>query len=84
MNRLDFIRLLHKPYALNLESSAQLPEIVESYPYCQATQVLYAYALYKSDDHMFTAQLRKAAAYISSRKKLKMLFDNAIIPLRRG
>jgi ferredoxin-NADP reductase len=79
MNRLDFIRLLHKPYSLNPGNREQLPEMVESYPYCQATQVLYAYALYKSEDHLFAAQLRKAAAYISSRKKLKMFFDNAII-----
>jgi hypothetical protein len=80
MNRFDFIRLLHKPYTLNSDSSAQLLKTVKSYPYCQAVQVLYAYALYKSDDPAFNPQLKKAAAFITSRKKLKMFFENAIIP----
>jgi hypothetical protein len=79
MNRLDLIKLIHEPHRVNPESSKQLSGIVESYPYCQATQVLYAYALYKSDDHTFTAQLKKAAACISSRKKLKMLFEDIVI-----
>jgi hypothetical protein len=79
MNRLDFINLLHKPYTLNSDSNTQLAGIVESYPYCQATQVLLAYALYKSNDHTFTTQLKKAAAFISSRRKLKLLFEEPII-----
>ena len=79
MDRFDFIKLLHKPYSINAESIKQLAETVDRFPYCQATQVLYAYVLYKSNDPMFTAQLKKAAASISSRKKLKMLFDDSII-----
>jgi len=79
MNQLDFVKLLHKPYSINAESIKQLEDIVESYPYCQATQALYAYALYKSNDHTFTTQLRKAAACICSRKKLKILFDDTLI-----
>jgi hypothetical protein len=79
MNRFDFIKLLHAPSGINAESTRQLEEIVESYPYCQSGQVLYAFALYKSNDHAFTTQLRKAAACISSRKKLKMIFDTPII-----
>jgi hypothetical protein len=78
MNRLDFIKLLHKPDSVNVESSKLLEELVESYPYCQATQVLYAFALYKINDHAFITQLKKAAASTSSRKKLKMLFETAI------
>ena len=57
----------------------QLSEIAASFPYCQATQVLLAYALYKANDHTFPAQLKKAAAFVSSRRKLKMLFDEPII-----
>jgi hypothetical protein len=79
MNRLDLIRLIHRPYDVNAESIKQLAEIVESHPYCQAAQVLYAYALFKSDDHTFTAQLKKAAVYVSSRKKLKRLFEDTVI-----
>jgi tetratricopeptide (TPR) repeat protein len=79
MNRLDFIKLIQEPYRVNAESSKQLSEIVESYPYCQTIQVLYAYALYTSDDHTFTVQLKKAAACVSSREKLKMLFEDTVI-----
>jgi hypothetical protein len=84
MNRIDFIKLLYRPYNINAETSKQLAGLVESYPYCQATQVLYAVALYKSNDHDFPAQLKKAAAIISSRKKLKILFDPAIISEKSG
>jgi len=81
MNQLDFIKLLHQPHSLNPEDRIHLSEIAESHPYCQAAQVLLAYALYKSDDHTFIAQLKKAAAFISSRRKLKMLFEDPIIAL---
>jgi len=79
MNRLDFIKLLHTPHIVNAESKVQLEEIVENYPYCQAGQLLFAYALFRQNDHTFTVQLKKAAAYASSRKKLKMLFDDSQI-----
>jgi hypothetical protein len=79
MNRLDFINLLHKPNSLNSENRIQLSGIVDSFPYCQAAQVLLACALFRSDDHTFTAQLKRAAAFISSRRKLKMLFDEPLI-----
>ncbi len=79
MNRLDFIKLLHTPHIVNAESKGQLEEIVENYPYCQASQLLFAYALFRQNDHTFTVQLKKAAAYASSRKKLKMLFNDSPI-----
>ena len=79
MNRFDYIKLLHHPFSITAESMQQLEKIVESYPYCQSGQVLYAYALFKSNDHAFTGQLRKAAAFVPSRKKLKMIFENTNI-----
>jgi hypothetical protein len=80
MDRIDFINLLHKPSAVKAESSKQLAEMVENYPFCQDAQILFAYLLFKSNDHGFNAQLKKAAACISSRKKLKKLFDDHITP----
>jgi tetratricopeptide (TPR) repeat protein len=77
MNRFDFIKLLHIPNIVNDESKGQLEEIVENYPYCQASQLLFAYVLFRQNDHTFTVQLKKAAAYASSRKKLKMLFNDS-------
>jgi hypothetical protein len=76
MNRVDFIKLLHEPSFLNVDSINPLAEIVEDHPYCQAAQVLFAIALYKSNEQKSIFQLRKAAAYISTRKKLKMLSDD--------
>jgi hypothetical protein len=80
MNRLDLLRQINHPDRITAEGRKQLAEVVEKYPYCQVTQVLYAYVLYKTDDHAFASQLRKAAACISSRKKLKLLFDRPFIP----
>ena len=54
-----------------------MAEIVENYPFCQDAQVLFAYALYRSNDSTFPIQLKKAAACISSRKKLKQLFEES-------
>jgi hypothetical protein len=79
MNRPDFINLLHNPFSVNAESIKQLEDVLEGSPYCQAAQILYACGLFKSNDHLFPAQLRKAAACISSRKKLKILFSEPYI-----
>ncbi len=79
MNRFDFIKHLQKPHSVETESIKQLEEIIKTYPYCQAGQVLYAFALYRQNDHSFATQLKITAAYASSRKKLKMLFNDFIV-----
>jgi len=78
MNSELLTRLLHDPGRIRPEDSRELSETVEKYPYCQVARALYAYSLYRQNDHRFVAQLRRSAASISSRKKLKVLFESEI------
>jgi hypothetical protein len=73
MNRPDFIHLLQHPKS-DIAEIGPLEELVQRFPYCQASQVLLAYQLFRKNDLGFNAQLRKAAAYTSSRTKLKGMF----------
>jgi hypothetical protein len=71
---MNFLSLIHDPKSQD-PAPESLQEMVQRFPYCQTSQVLYAFQLYRKNDLDFTAQLRKAAAYTSSRKKLKWLFE---------
>ena len=82
MNRLNFLSLLHNTQG-NEDPLALLQEIVQKFPYCQTSQVLFAFQLYRKNDLDFNAQLKKAAAYTSSRKILKRLFEQeqTLVPI---
>jgi hypothetical protein len=74
MNRLDFLSLIRDPVGYD-GSVDTLQEMVHRFPYCQSCQVLFAIHLYRQNDLDFSKQLKKAAAYTSSRRKLKRLLD---------
>jgi len=74
MNRPYFLSLIHDLKSDD-EILESLHEMVMKFPYCQISQVLFSFQLYKKDDLDFNTQFRKAAAYTSSRKKLKWLFE---------
>jgi len=71
------------PQNVEDENPEQIGELIKTYPYCQAAQVLYACFLYMLNDHAFAAQLKIAAAYASSRKQLKILLDGSAIEEKR-
>ncbi len=76
MNRQEYIRILSRPDKLEKNDVEMIRVLVDKFPYFSSAQVLYALGLFREDDLDFPAQFRKAAAYISSRKKLKTLFDH--------
>jgi hypothetical protein len=75
MNRQDFTGYLQHPHTLIPGMKEDLHNLADRYPYCSSIQVLYTYLLHSVNDHEVNSQLKKAAAYTSSRKKLKELMD---------
>lgn len=71
----EFLDHLKHPEALEVENTATLRDLVDRFPYCTSSQVLLAYRLFRENDLDFPNQLKKVAAYASSRRKLKQLFD---------
>jgi hypothetical protein len=74
MNRENFITLLRDPAKMNRISIEEVRNLSERYPYCSSIQVLLAYGLFVENDLDFTLQLKRAAACIPSRKRLRQLF----------
>jgi len=71
----EFLNHIKHPEALEVEDTATLRDLVDRFPYCTLSQILLAYRLFRENDLDFPNQLKKIAAYASSRKKLKQLFD---------
>jgi hypothetical protein len=71
----EFLGHIKHPEALETEDTAKLRDLVNRFPYCTSSQILLAYRLFRENDLDFPNQLKKVAAYASSRKKLKQLFD---------
>jgi hypothetical protein len=80
MNRQDFTVYIHHPQRLDWGVRDDLRNLAERYPYCSSIQVLYTLLLLAGNDHEFNLQLKKSAAYATSRKKLKDLIDAFQIP----
>src|SRR5271157_4464180 len=76
MNRQDFTAYIQHPYTINRLMKDDLRSLVERFSYCSSIQVLYTYLLNAANDHEINFQLKKAAAYASSRKKLKELIGS--------
>ena len=71
----EFLNYIKHPEASEAEDTAMLRDLADRFPYCTSAQVLLAYRLFRENDLDFQNQLKKVAAYASSRKKLKQLFD---------
>lgn len=65
--------LLRTPNAVSVDDLSGLHQLVESYPWCQSFQVLYAKALKENDDPRYSQQLKKTAVYSTDRKVLYRL-----------
>jgi len=79
MNRQDFTGYIQHPNTLDPGMKDDLRNLADRYSYCSSIQVLYTFLLYTANDHEVNFQLKKAAAYAASRKKLKELMDTITI-----
>lgn len=64
----NFIAYLNNP-SLILKQN-EIKTVVDEFPYCQTTQLMYAYQLNKNNSILFDEQLKKAATYCTDRKRL--------------
>ena len=83
MNRFDFLKYLKRSQDTENDSVSQLEEIIRMYPYCQAARILYLGYLYGRQDHLYASQLKITAAYVSSRKHLKMFLDDFVLTVKK-
>jgi hypothetical protein len=79
MNRQDFTGYVQHPHSLAPGMKDDLRSLADRYSYCSSLQVLYTFLLHLTNDDEVNSQLKKAAAYTSSRKKLKGLMESAMV-----
>jgi len=79
MNRQDFTGYIRHPETLHPGMKEDLHKLADLYTYCASIQVLYTYLLHSANDHEVNLQLKRAAAYAISRKKLKEMMENTPI-----
>ncbi len=75
INKVQFEKYVSDPGLLNLATIPELEKLLEAFPYCQATQLLYVKNLHKEHNIHFNQQLRVAAAYAGDRGLLKKLLE---------
>ena len=80
MNRQDFTAFIQHPQSLTGGMKDDLRGLTERFAYSSSIQVLYTFLLHAANDHEFNFQLKKAAAYSTSRKKLKELIGSLTAP----
>ena len=77
MNRQDFTGFIQHPQSLDPVLKEDLHNLADRYSYCAPIQVLYTFLLHSANDYELNSQLKKAAAFATSRKKLKELMENS-------
>ncbi len=65
-----FISYLADPSKMDASSTSGLKDLITQYPYCQTAHLLYLKNLYDEKSIDYSAQLKIAAVYANSRKKL--------------
>jgi hypothetical protein len=78
MNRESFIGLIREPAKMNKGSLEVFRDLSKRYPYCSTIQLLFAYGLFVENDLDFSIQLKRAAASVPSRSKLRQLFTEQV------
>ena len=71
----QYLNFVKRPQELSAVNSSFLNEIIEKFPYCQTTQLLYVLSLLLENNIQFPGQLKVAAAYAGNRSVLKDLIE---------
>lgn len=73
MNRQLFFQWMDRPLSLNQDTLVDLQQVIRDYPYFQSARVLFAMNLRLLDDYRYEGELRRCAAYIADRSRLRNL-----------
>ncbi len=77
INKVQFEKYVSDSGLLNLATIPELEKLLEAFPYCQTTQLLYVKNLHKEHNIHFNQQLRVAAAYAGDRGVLRKLLEES-------
>lgn len=71
----NLVQWIYHPESLDRDSLYELRTLLARYPYCQSLRLLYLKNLYLLHDISFGQELRKAAVYVTDRRKLFYLIE---------
>ena len=77
MNKLQFTEYLRNPVALGDATVPELKSLVETYPWFQTAQLLYAKALSNSNHIEYYSSLKKSSIVAADRQMLYRLITEA-------
>ena len=72
---MDLTRLIEHPEQMNKETLYELRSLTALYPYYQTARLLMLQNMYLLHDSSFDEELRRAAIYITDRKKIFELVE---------
>jgi hypothetical protein len=71
----SFTGYLKAPQTLNNDSIGELSELLDHYPYCETTRILYTLNLLKEKHIRYEDELKTTAVYVGDRRVLKKHID---------
>lgn len=76
MTKSELYALLTEPELVRPAHIPELEQLIKAYPYASSFVFLYLYALGKSEDVRYEAELKRLALYLPSRERLfRLLYD---------
>jgi tetratricopeptide (TPR) repeat protein len=75
VNQQQYVSFVINPHLLQNASSGVLHDLIQKFPYCQTSQLLYLLALQSEDSIHFPEMLKVVAAYAGDRRVLKDLME---------
>ena len=80
VNQQQYVSFVINPHLLQNASSGVLHDLIQKFPYCQTSQLLYLLALQSEDSIHFPEMLKIVAAYAGDRRVLKDLMERYYKP----
>jgi hypothetical protein len=75
VNRNDFIRIIREPGIIDRQTTGELKELVDIFPWFQSAHLMLLTGLHNTGDIKFENQLRRSALYVADREVLYHLLN---------
>ena len=80
---MSFLRLIHHPEEMNVDTLYELRRVIAANPFCQPARLLMLKNLYLLHDPSFEDELRRSAIYFTDRKMLLNFVEAAHYRLKQ-
>ena len=84
MNRDAFLQLVQQPETLHAQDASGLEELVNAFPYCASTRLLYAKKLHEEGSIHYDTHLKLAAVHAGNREALYTLVFQPMVQQALG